>query len=174
MVHSMGDEATADIARDMFHRGIQPDEEDEARLARSRWLEENRAEYSFPCGVVPLPEPGPQEPQLNVLPMMRRQVASVVAAVLPTELVFVIEAEEGENVEEVGRLPRTAIQDVDVVDERGHHVPEPIHETIEPSQLVFMVLRWSNEGTPDEDRFAFRSPWMAWTAARRLMEARRG
>jgi hypothetical protein len=60
MVHSMGDEATADIARDMFHRGIQPDEEDEARLARSRWLEENRAEYSFPCGVVPRPSQDPK------------------------------------------------------------------------------------------------------------------
>ena len=93
---------------------------------------------------------------------------------LPTELGFVIEAEEGGDVEEVGRLPRTAIQDVDVVDERGDHVPEPIHETFEPSQLVFMVLRWSNEGTPDEDRFAFRSPWLAWTAGRRLLDARKG
>ena len=173
LVHSAGDVATAEIARDMFLRGIEPDGEDVGRLARSRWLEENRAEYSFPCGVVPSPEPEPKEPQLNVLPTMRRKVTPVVAAVLPTELVFVIE-EEDDDVEEVGRLPRTAIQDVDVVDERGNHVPEPIHETFEPSQLVFMVLRWSNEGTPDEDRFAFRSPWLAWTAGRRLMEARRG
>jgi hypothetical protein len=42
------------------------------------------------------------------------------------------------------------------------------------SQLVFAVFRWSNEGAPDEDRFAFRSPWLARQAARRLLEARRG
>ena len=88
----------------------------------------------------------------------------VMAAVLPNDIVFIREQGEDEEVDEVGRLPRTAIQDVDVVDERGIHVPEPIHETLEPSQLVFTVLRWSNEGMPDEDRFAFRSPWMAWTA----------
>jgi len=94
--------------------------------------------------------------------------------VLPNDLAFIREQGEDEDVEEVGRLPRGAIQDVDVVDEHGSHVPEPVHETIEPSQLVFLVLRWTNEGVDDEDRFAFRSPWLAWRAGRRLLEARQG
>ena len=98
----------------------------------------------------------------------------VMAAVLPNDVVFIREQGEDEEVDEVGRLPRGAIRDVDVVDERGSHVPEPTHETIEPSQLVFTVLRWSNEGVDDEDRFAFRSPSLAWQAGRKLMEARKG
>ena len=53
-------------------------------------------------------------------------------------------------------------------------MPEPVRETIEPPQLVFAVLKWSNEGTPDEERFAFQSPWLAWGAARRLEAAKRG
>jgi hypothetical protein len=39
---------------------------------------------------------------------------------------------------------------------------------------VFLVLRWNNEGADDEDRFAFRSPWLAWRAGRKLLEAKRG
>jgi hypothetical protein len=99
--------------------------------------------------------------------------AQVTVAVLPSDIAFLLEDGEG-DVEEAGRFPRSAIVGVDVVDERGDHVPEPIRETIEPSQLVFTVLRWSNEGRPDEDRFAFRSPWLAWRAGWKLMEARQG
>ena len=180
------------------------DEQGRGRIDRARWLGEHRAERSFPCGIVLLPDPSwpaPKRPRSpDVPPPPPRAPApsmtaptppapvpppeyeleapllptQVVAAVLPTDLVFVLEDAEGEDVQELGRLPRTAIQDVDVVDERGDHVPEPIHETIEPSQLVFTVLRWSNEDTPDEDRFAFRSPWLAWAAGRKLLEARRG
>ena len=90
-IHGAGDATTSRIAGDMFREGVKPDEEDQGRLARSRWLERNRAEYSFPCGVVPQPEPGPREPQLNVLPTMRRAVVPVIAAVLPLDLVFVLE-----------------------------------------------------------------------------------
>jgi hypothetical protein len=104
-------------------------------------------------------------------PLMRP--AEVTAVVLPNEIAFLLEDGIGE-VEEAGRFPRTAITGIDVVDERGVHVPEPIHETIEPSQLVFLVLRWMNAGADDEDRFAFRSPWLAWRAGRKLIEARRG
>jgi hypothetical protein len=170
-IHGAGDVTTSRIAGDMFREGVQPDEEDQARLARSRWLEQNRAEYSFPCGVVPQPEPGPREPQLNVLPAMRRTVTSVIAAVLPVDLVFVLE-HDSEDVVELGRLPRNAIRDTDVVDPAGAHIPEPIHETFESDRAVLTVLRWSNAGEDDEERFAFRSVWLAWRAARRLLSAR--
>jgi hypothetical protein len=36
------------------------------------------------------------------------------------------------------------------------------------------VLRWSNEGADEEERFAFRSVWLAWKAARKLRDARQG
>jgi hypothetical protein len=171
-IHGAGDVTTSRIAGDMFREGSRPDEEDQARLARSRWLEQNRAEYSFPCGVVPHPEPGPREPQLNVVPAMRRTVASVIAAVLPGDLVFVLD-QDSEDIVELGRLPRNAIRDTDVVDPAGVHVPEPIHETFESDRAVLMVLRWSNAGVDDEERFAFRSVWLAWRTARRLRYARR-
>jgi hypothetical protein len=171
-IHGAGDVATSRIAKEQFHRGIQPDEEFAAQLARSRWLERNGAEYSFPCGVVPLPEPGANEPELNVLPMMRRAVASVIAAVLPSDVVFLLE-QESEDVVELGRLPRTAIRDADVVDPAGVHIPEPIHETFESDRPALAILRWSNAGVDDEERFAFRSAWLAWKAARKLTGARR-
>jgi len=125
-MHGAGDVATSRIAREQLHRGMQPDEEDAARLARSRWLEQNAAEYSFPCGVVPQPEAAPDEPVLNVLPTMRRAVASVIAAALPSDLVFLLE-QESEDIVELGRLPRRAIVDTDVVDADGSHIPEPLH-----------------------------------------------
>jgi hypothetical protein len=181
------------------------EESEGTKLERTRWLEANHAERSFPCGIVPDPvlaetDPGrtrpDQEPSTPLLPsdpgwaspqrpadteppaepqpLTPLRPMQVMAAVLPNDLVFIREQGEDEEVDEVGRLPRDAIRDVDVVDERGVHVPEPIHETIEPSQLVFTVLRWSNEGKDDEDRFAFRSPWLAWGAARKLLESRQG
>jgi hypothetical protein len=173
LMHQSGDVATAKVAQDMFRAGIQPDEEDLGRLSRSRWLEANGAEHSFPCGVVPQAEPAPAEPRLNVLPIMQRGVASVVAAVLPHDLVFLSE-QESEEIVELGRLPRSAIRDADVVDAAGIHLPEPVHETFESDRLALVVLRWSNEGADDEERFAFRSVWLAWKAARKLQAARQG
>jgi len=174
-IHGVGDAATAHVARQMFHAGIQPDEEDAGRLARSRWLERNGAQSSFPCGVVPRPEPGPDEPVLNVLPEMKRAIAiaSIVAAVLPTELVFLLDQDSTEIVE-LGRLPRASVQATDVVDEAGAHLPEPLHETFEADRPAITVLRWSNDGANDEERFAFRSVWLAWKAARKLAAARQG
>ncbi len=122
--------------------------------------------------MVPRPEPGPNEPVLNVLPMMRRAVASVIAAVLPSDVVFLLE-QESEDIVELGRLPRSAIRGVDVVDPAGVHMPEPIHETFELDRPALAVLRWSNTGVDDEERFAFRSVWLAWKAARKLTGARR-
>jgi hypothetical protein len=187
-------------ARLVTHRSALGERERE-HLSRIRWQELHHAERSFPCGValvpepegalpqpvsrpvaVPPPPPGsapkqprpplPVPPPLAEAPPMTRP-AQVTVAVLPSDIAFLLEDGEG-DVEEAGRFPRSAIVGVDVVDEGGDHVPEPIRETIEPSQLVFTVLRWSNEGRPDEDRFAFRSPWLAWRAGRKLMEARQG
>ena len=173
LMHQSGDVATAKVAQDMFRAGIQPDEEDLGQLSRSRWLETNGAEYSFPCGVVPQPEPAKTEPRLNVLPIMQRAAAPVVAAVLRDALVFLSE-QRSEEIVELGRLPRRAIRDVDVVDAAGAHIPEPVHETFESDRLALVVLRWSNEGAGDEERFAFRSVWLAWKAARKLQAARQG
>jgi hypothetical protein len=126
-----------------------------------------------------MPESGgyvPERPdEEDELPIDEIRPMSVLAAVLPEDLVFIREfGADGDEVEEVGRLPRRAIRALDVVDESGTHVPEPIHETFEPPKLAWTVLSWSNEGTPDEDRFAFRSSWMAWQAARRLLAAKQG
>jgi hypothetical protein len=181
------------------------DRSEEAELARSRWLEEHRAERTFPCGVVPDPvleatqstppearparellpsDPGWAAPDLPATteaavppdphPSTPLRPMQLLAAVLPTDLVFIREYGEDEEVQEVGRLPRRAIQGTDVVDSAGAHVPEPVEETIEPSTLAWTVLRWSNQGAPDEDRFAFRSSWTAWRAARHLLAAKQG
>ena len=148
-----------------------------SKEARAMWLEENRAERSFPCGVVPDPEPEPGKPRRPVprLNVPRRGMTwvQVIAAVLPSDLAFIRGQETGEIVE-VGRIPRSAIREVDVIDASGVRIPEPIRETFEPPQLAMLVLTWTNAGVDDEDRFAFRSPWMAWQAARWLMAARQG
>ncbi len=143
--------------------------------ARQTWLEEHRAERSFPCGVVPHPEPVPGHPRMPTprLNVPRREMSyvQVIAVVLPSDLAFIRGQETGEIVE-VGRIPRSSIREVDVVDASGVHIAEPIRETFEPPQLALLVLTWTNAGVDDEDRFAFRSPWMAWQAARWLMAAR--
>jgi hypothetical protein len=200
---------------------------EEAKLARSRWLEEHRAERSFPCGIVPDPQPaapsdgsgdapgeapafppapapppddesqpgwaaplpsqpgwGMPEPDVltppvppeppSELPGADLKPMQVLAAVLPADVVFIREYGDDEEVEEVGRLPRRAIQEVDVVDCAGVHVPEPVEENLEEPRLAWTVLRWTNQGAPDEDRFAFRSSWMAGKAARYLLAAKQG
>ena len=145
---------------------------DQTRVERSRWLEEQHAERSFPCGLVPdQREVESGLPRLNVLPG-EMTTMQVIAAVLPDDVVFIRDGSD--DVVEVGRIPRTAIGDIDIVDRSGAHIPEPIHETIEEPQLSLLVLRWTNEGVDDADRFAFRSPWLAWRAGRKLMEARKG
>lgn len=170
---SPGDAAAARIASDTFREGIRPDEAAAARLARTRWLEVNDAEASFPCGVVPQPEPPPDAPRMNVVPLIRQGQApvQVLAVVSPAELVFIPEQQDSEEVVELGRLPRNAILEVDVVDGAGDHVPEPVRETFDPEALSLVCLRWTNAEAEEEERFAFRSAWLAWKAARRLRNA---
>jgi hypothetical protein len=170
---SPGDAAAARIAAENFRAGVQPDEVGEAKLARSRWLERHDAESAFTCGVVPEPEPPAGAPRLNVVPSLQTKPVPVMAVVLPNDLVFILE-QDSEDVVEVGRLPRRAIVDTDVVDADGNHVPEPLQETFESPGLSVTVLRWANEGVGEEERFAFRSAWLAWRAARKLLDARQG
>jgi hypothetical protein len=200
-----------DLDQELIARGTRRADraqEERFKIERTRWLEEKRAERSFPCGIVLLPDPASPAPKRSPRPEVpppppQAQAPSVIgaetpptppapvkpsgseletplhpmpviAAVLPPDVVFLLEEAEGDEVVEVGRIPRTAIDDIDVIDHSGAHIPEPIHETIEEPQLSMLILRWKNEGMDDEDRFAFRSPWMAWQAGRRLMDARRG
>ena len=58
-VEGMGDDVSpdrdrAELARLLAYRP-EREEAEEAKLARSRWLEANRAERSFSCGIVPDP-----------------------------------------------------------------------------------------------------------------------
>lgn len=195
--------ADIELANLLTYRA-ESDRDAEAKVERSRWLEEHRAERSFPCGIVPDPvleatqptppagasarellpsDPGWATPDPPVTgaavppdprPLTPLRPMQVIAAVLPADVAFIREFGDDEEVDEVARLPRRAIREVDVVDLRNAHVPEPSREEIEPEQLVFAVLRWSDQGAPDEDRFAFRSPWTAWRAARQLLEAKQG
>jgi len=171
--HGVGDATTSRIAQQMFVEGLEPDEEFEARMARTRWLEDNHAESSFSCGVVPRPKGGPQEPVLNVLPIIKQIVSPIVAAILPSDLVFLL-GDDSPRITELGRIPRTAVRSVDVVDADEQHVPEPIEETFESDRPALALLRWTDQGKDDEERFAFRSAWMAWKSARKLLAARQG
>ena len=170
---SPGDAAAARVATDTFRAGVQADETAEAKLARSRWLERHDAESSFTCGVVPEPEPPAGAPRLNVVPSLRIKPVPVMAVVLPNDLVFILE-QESPDIVELGRLPRDAIRAVDVVDADGTHVPEPTRETFEPEALSLVALTWTGGAVEEEERFGFRSAWLAWKAARKLQAAGNG
>jgi len=134
---------------------------DARKLARSKWLHANGAEISFPCGVVDV--------EGSSIP--------AIVAVVPGGLAFLAETPVDvavDDVLEVGRIAASSIVDVDVIDAEGDHVPEPTRESFEPDAAYSMVLRWRGEDDVYEDRFAVRSGWMAWQAARRLREARTG
>jgi hypothetical protein len=131
-------------------------------VARSRWMADHRAEGVFPCGVtrpvLPVSDDG------HTVRDHRTEV-QVFAAALADSLVFLVEPPEGwprHDPIEVGTIRRDAIAEVDVVDERGTHVPEPVRESLEPEPEVELVLRWS--GDPGEQRLTFRSPWLTGSA----------
>jgi hypothetical protein len=147
-------------------------------MSRAAWLESHRAEGSWPCGVVRYEDDGQaaeaadpwargSQPRKGELP--------VSAVLLPDEVAFLAEPPAASGLDEmleVGRIPRAAIDHVDVMDELGAHVPEPSNEDFEPTVHRELVLRWTNEGAPDEERFVFRSTWPAWAAGRRLRLAK--
>ena len=87
------------------------------------------------------------------------------------DFVFVNEGgPRDEEMPELGRFPRAAVKDVDVVDAADQHVPEPATESLdEPDALAKVVVAWQPEGADvDRDEFAFRSAWAAWEAAHRF------
>ena len=157
--HARGRRAVrASLADELADIREQHRQGDALKLARTRWLHANRADASFPCGVV--------EVEGTSIP--------AIVAVLPESLAFLAETPAGsvvEDVVEVGRIPASAIASIDVVGAAGNHVPEPSTESFEPDVDLSLVLRWSRDGTPQEDRFAFHSTWSAWQAARRLRTA---
>jgi hypothetical protein len=169
---SPGDAAAARIATDTFRAGAQADETAEGKLARTRWLERHDAESTFTCGVVPEPEPPAGAPRLNVVRSLRAKPVPVMAVVQPNDLVFILE-QDSQDVVELGRLPRDAIRDVDVVDADGTHIPEPTWETFEPEALSLVALTWTDGAVEEEERFGFRSAWLAWKAAHKLKAARK-
>ena len=143
---------------------------------RVPWLEEHHAERSFPCGVVPDPEPEPGRPAMPVprlnAPRRGMSYVQVIAAVLPSDLAFIRGQETGEIVE-VGRDPSQLDPGSGCRGRVGRPHPGAEPRDVRASQLALLVLTWTNAGVDDEDEFAFRSPWMAWQAARWLMTARR-
>lgn len=138
--------------------------------SRSRWLHDHAAEASFPCGVVRPSEEGADEQTLATLRGMDLELP-VTAAILGEDVAFLAEPPEASGVAqviEVGRIARAALREIEVVDATGSRVPEPHREGFEPETSVWLALRWGDDAARDEERFLFRSAWLAWTAARRF------
>jgi len=141
--------------------------------SRTAWLERNASQRSFPCGVVRASEEGADDLSLSVLRGVDLELP-VTAAILADDVVFLAEPPAGTGVDvvlEAGRIARGELGDVDVVDAMDAHVPEPAVEGFEDPSDVWLVLRWGDGPGADEERFLFRSTWLAWQAARRLREA---
>jgi hypothetical protein len=162
VIHARGRQAVRNsLANEMTELREERLAGDAQKRARTKWLLENGAEASFPCGVVHVED----------------EAVPVLVAIVPDGIAFLAETPAGASVHdvlEVGRISRSDLTEVDVVDAAGRHVPEPLRESFEPDVDVWIVLRWTRDGEEHEDRLAFRSPWMAWQAGRRLREARKG
>ena len=161
VIHARGRQAVrASLANEWAEMSREHERGDAMRLARTRWLHANGAEASFPCGVVDV--------EAVAVPAL--------VAIVPDGLAFLAETPQGSSmadVLEVGRIPRSSIRAVDVLDAGGAHISEPLRESFEPDVDVWLVLRCSLDGEEHEDRFRFRSTWMAWRAARKLRPAER-
>jgi hypothetical protein len=162
VIHARGRQAVrSSLANEMAELREEQLAGDAKKRARTKWLHANGAEASFPCGVVHVED----------------DAVPVLVAIVPDGIAFLAETPQGASVYdvlEVGRIPRSDLTEVGVVDATGQHVPEPLQQSFEPDVDVWIVLRWTRDGEEHEDRFAFRSPWMAWQAGRRLREARKG
>ena len=142
-----------------FRRAMRRIDDDAHRLAFTRWMEEHRAEASFPAGLVVVEEGW-------------EAFQPVLVAVIPDAFVFVDEDGDDDRgaMIELGRFRRDAVEGVDVIDEQEAQVPEPPGEWIdEPARLCRLVVSWvDGQGTAQTDAFLFRSASMAWEAAHRF------
>jgi hypothetical protein len=153
-------------------RGELADARERARgvsAARSRWLSDHHAERSFPCGIV-RPD-GLIDPSVRE----RRRELSVIAAVLPATVAFLVDPPEsypGDEPIEAGAVERAAIRSIDVAGVEGGSVPRPASEPIDPEPEVVVIVHWVDAaGENAEQRLLFRSSWDAWLAADKLRQA---
>jgi hypothetical protein len=153
------DAASAVIGGANFRRAMRRIDDGEERVRFSRWMEEHQAETSFPAGLV-------------AVDRRSETVQPVLVAVIPDVFVFVDEDGDDDHDEmvELGRFRRDAVEGIDVIDEHGAHVAEPWGESIdEPERLCRLVVAWVDEqGAAQTDEFLFRSAFAAWDAARRF------
>jgi hypothetical protein len=137
--------------------------------ARSKWLSDHDAERSFPCGVV--------RPDGLIDPTVRerRPELSVIAAVLPTTIAFLVDpppSYPGDEPIEAGAVDRTAIRSVEVMTMDGAPALRPASEPIDREPEVVLVVSWTDAaGEGAEQRLLFRSSWEAWIGADKLREA---
>jgi hypothetical protein len=148
------------------------DRRHEIGASRGRWLHEHAALASFPCGVIrPTADPDEAEADDPPLPVGTDLELTITAALLNDEVAFLADPPEETDLREVipvGRVRRSAIRAIDVVDAAGAPVPAPAAEGFEPDEDVWLVLRWGDGDDANDERFLFRSAWLAWGAARRL------
>jgi hypothetical protein len=142
-----------------FRRAVRRIDDGAERLDLSRWMEEQRAEMSFPAGLVAVDEHA-------------RTLQPVLVAVIPDAFVFVDEDGDDDHTEmvELGRFRRDAVRAVEVLDDSGAPVADPGGESIdEPERRCRLVVTWSDERpAPQTDEFLFRSAFAAWRAAHRF------
>lgn len=159
------------VGLEMFRRGIAPDREHEIRIARTRWLETNRARASFGCGVAIAETAGaPAAP--DPWGEARKDAPPVTVAVTTDEFVFLQEgsAEAGtEPLVEAGRFPRRAFSSVHLEDARGQRVIGPAGDVFEPATPCRLVVTWRDpDGTEHPHVFGFMSLRVAEDAAGRF------
>jgi hypothetical protein len=137
--------------------------------ARSRWLSDHDAERSFPCGVV---QP---EGLIDATVRDRRVELAVIAAVLPSTVVFLVEpppSYPGDEPIDAGGIDRRSGATVEVVGLDERPMPRPAAEPIDPEPEVAVMIHWpAADETRAEQRLLFRSSWDAWMAADRLRDA---
>ncbi|MCD6021104.1 MAG: hypothetical protein K0R20_814 [Actinomycetia bacterium] len=142
VIHARGRQAVgSSLANEMAELREDQLAGDTKKRARTKWLHANGAEASFPCGVVHVED----------------EAVPVLVAIVPDGIAFLAETPQGASVYDVlemGRIPRSDLTEVDVVDVAGRHMPEPLRESFEPDVDVWIVLRWTRDGQEHEDRFA--------------------
>jgi hypothetical protein len=170
--HTRGAASASQIELRNFREGIAPDVEHEIRMARTRWLERNGADTSFPCGIAAPDPEGSEPPEPDA--WGERPITTVPVTVAVTDDAFVFLREgapdlEPDRIVEVGRFPRDAFVSAHLEDARGNRVVGPAGDVFEPAAPCRLVVTWRrDDGTDDHDVFAFMSLSVAEEAAARF------